>query len=69
VVRLFPEQGYGFIELAGGPELHFTRTAMIDGGFDQLMIGTMVQVTQAANDGPMGPQASFVGMLGGERRG
>lgn len=69
VVRLFPEQGYGFIELAGGPELHFTRTAMSDGGFDQLKIGTMVQVTQAASDGPMGPQASFVGTLGAERRG
>jgi ribosomal subunit interface protein len=69
VVRLFPEQGYGFIELAGGPELHFTRTAMIGGGFDQLTVGTMVQVTQAAAEGPMGPQASFVGMLGGERRG
>jgi ribosomal subunit interface protein len=69
VVRLFPEQGYGFIELAGGPELHFTRNAMTNDGFDQLKIGTMVQVTQAASDGPMGPQASFVGMLGGERRG
>jgi len=42
---------------------------MTDDGFDQLKVGTMVQVTQAANDGPMGPQASFVGMLGGERRG
>lgn len=69
VVRLFPEQGYGFIEIAGGPELHFTRTAMIGGGFDQLTVGTMVQVTQAAAEGPMGPQASFVGKLGGERRG
>ena len=69
VVRLFPEHGYGFIELAGGPELHFTRTALADGGFDQLKVGTMVQVTQAAAEGPMGPQASFVGMLGGERRG
>ena len=68
VVRLFPEQGYGFIEIAGGPELHFTRTAMISGGFDQLTVGTMVQVTQAAGEGPMGPQASFVGKLGGDRR-
>jgi ribosomal subunit interface protein len=69
VVRLFPEQGYGFIEIAGGPELHFTRNAMADRSFDQLKVGTMVQVTQAAAEGPMGPQASFVGMLGGERRG
>jgi len=68
VVRLFPEQGYGFIEIAGGPELHFTRTAMIGSGFDQLTVGTMVQVTQAVVEGPMGPQASFVGKLGGDRR-
>jgi len=68
VVRLFPDQGYGFIEIAGGPELHFTRTAMIGGGFDQLTVGTRVQVTQAVVEGPMGPQASFVGKLGGDRR-
>jgi hypothetical protein len=29
----------------------------------------MVQVTQATTDGPMGPQASSVEMLGAERRG
>ena len=69
VVRLFPEQGYGFIEIAGGPELYFTRNAMIDGGFDELKVGTMVQVTQATTEGPMGPQASSVGLLGRELRG
>ena len=42
VVRLFPEQGYGFIEIGGGPELYFTRNAMIDGSFDELKVGTMV---------------------------
>ena len=50
VVRLFPEQNYGFIEIAGGPELYFTRNAVIDGGFDQLKVGTMVQVTQATSE-------------------
>lgn len=69
VVRLVPEQDYGFIEIAGGPELHFTRSAVVDGGFDQLKVGTMVQVTRAVADGPMGPQASFVALRGGERRG
>jgi ribosomal subunit interface protein len=69
VVRLFPDEGHGFIEIAGGPELYFTRNAVVDGGFDQLKVGAMVQVTQAAGDGPMGPQASSVSMLGGERRG
>ena len=69
VVRLFPEQAYGFIEIAGGPELYFTRNAVMNGGFDQLNVGTMVQVTQATGEGPMGPQASSVEPLGGERRG
>jgi ribosomal subunit interface protein len=69
VVRLFPEQGYGFIEIAGGPELYFTRNAAIDGSFDHLEVGTMVQVTRAHGEGPMGPQASSVEARGGERRG
>jgi ribosomal subunit interface protein len=69
VVRLFPEQGYGFIEVGGGPELYFTRNAMVDSSFDELKVGTMVQVTLATGEGPMGPQASSVEMLGGERRG
>ena len=41
----------------------------MNGGFDQLKVGTMVQVTQATGEGPMGPQASSVEPLGGERRG
>jgi ribosomal subunit interface protein len=68
VVRLFPEQDHGFIEIAGGPELYFARNVVINGGFDQLKVGTMVQVTQATGEGPMGPQASSVEPLGGERR-
>lgn len=69
VVRVFPEQGYGFIEIAGGPELYFTRNAVIGGDFDDLSVGAMVQVTEATSEGPMGPQASSVEMLGVERRG
>jgi ribosome-associated translation inhibitor RaiA len=69
VVRLFPEQEHGFIEIAGGPELYFTRNVVIGGSFDQLEVGTMVQVTAASGEGPMGPQASSVEILGGERRG
>jgi cold shock CspA family protein len=60
VVRLFPDQGYGFIELRGAPELHFTRNAVVGGSFDDLAVGTLVQVTIAATEGPMGPQASAV---------
>jgi cold shock CspA family protein len=53
----------------GGPELYFTRKAVIGGSFEDLKVGTMVQVTQATGEGPMGPQASSVEMLGAEQRG
>jgi ribosomal subunit interface protein len=69
IVRLFPDQGHGFVEIAGGPELFFTRNALTGGEFDDLEVGTMVQVTQATTDGPMGPQASSIEVLGAERRG
>ena len=69
VVRLFPDQGHGFVEIAGGPELFFTRNAITGGAFDDLEVGTMVQVTRATTDGTMGPQASSVELLGAERRG
>ncbi|HET6157523.1 MAG TPA: HPF/RaiA family ribosome-associated protein [Dongiaceae bacterium] len=69
VTRLFPEQQYGFIEISGGPQLYFTRNAVIGGSFDDLKVGMMVQVTEATSEGPMGPQASSVQVLGAERRG
>jgi ribosome-associated translation inhibitor RaiA/cold shock CspA family protein len=64
VVRLFPEQGYGFIEVRDSPELYFTRNAVIGGAFDDLEVGMVVHVTRATTEGPMGPQASSVRLLG-----
>ncbi len=63
VVRLFPLQNYGFIEIANAPELYFTRNAVVSGDFDELQVGMMVQVTRATDEGPMGPQASSVRLL------
>ncbi|MBS0234899.1 MAG: HPF/RaiA family ribosome-associated protein [Proteobacteria bacterium] len=63
VVRLFPDQNYGFVEIDNAPELYFTRNAVIGGNFDELQIGMMVQVTRAADEGPMGPQASSIRLL------
>jgi cold shock CspA family protein/ribosome-associated translation inhibitor RaiA len=65
VVRLFPEQNYGFIEIAGSPDLYFTRNAVLDGSYDDLAVGAEVRVTVATTEGPMGPQASSVRPLGG----
>jgi len=63
VVRLFPEQNYGFIEIDNSPELYFTRNAVVSGDFDELQVGMVVEVTLASEEGPMGPQASSVRLL------
>lgn len=67
IVRLFPEQDYGFVEIADAADLYFTRNAVVGGSFDELEVGTLVQVTRATTEGPMGPQASSVRLLGGNR--
>lgn len=67
VVRLFPEQNYGFVQVEGSPELYFTRNAVADARFDDLEPGTLVQVTPATTEGPMGPQASSVRLLNARR--
>lgn len=64
VVRLFPEQNYGFVEVAGSPDLYFTRNAVLSGSYDDLSVGDMVRVTIATSEGPMGPQASSVRPMG-----
>ncbi len=67
IVRLFTDQNYGFVEVAGSSDLYFARDAVIGGVFDNLALGTMVDVTRAATDGPMGPQASSVKPRDGRR--
>ena len=69
VLRLFPESDYGFVEVGEGPDLYFTRNAVDDDAFGQLEVGMMVEVTRATTEGPMGPQASSVRRLGGDRAG
>jgi ribosome-associated translation inhibitor RaiA/cold shock CspA family protein len=63
IVRLFPEQNYGFVEVDGSPELYFTRNAVVGGDFDELRVGMLVHVTPATEEGPMGPQASSIRLL------
>jgi ribosome-associated translation inhibitor RaiA/cold shock CspA family protein len=63
VVRLFPEQNYGLIQIDDSPELYFTRNAVLGDNFDELQVGMMVHVTRATSEGPMGPQASSVRLL------
>jgi len=63
VVRLFPEQNYGFVEIRGSPNLYFAREVVDGEGFDGLEIGEEVRVEIAEGEGPMGPQASRVTQL------
>jgi ribosome-associated translation inhibitor RaiA/cold shock CspA family protein len=65
VVRIFPEQNYGFIEVKDSPDLYFTRDVVASGSFDAIKVGTVVHVTRSPTEGPMGPQASSVKLLGG----
>jgi hypothetical protein len=60
VVRLFPERNHGFVQVKGGADLYFTRNCVVRGSFDSLRIGALVQITRAATDGVMGPQASSI---------
>jgi ribosome-associated translation inhibitor RaiA/cold shock CspA family protein len=67
VVRLYPSQGHGFIEVRGSPDLYFTRNAVSNDGFDELEVGSLVDLTPATGEGPMGPQASSVRIRTGRR--
>jgi cold shock CspA family protein/ribosome-associated translation inhibitor RaiA len=58
VVRLFPEEDYGFIESDEGLEVYFHAHAVKKGKFSHLTPGTPVKFTQEAGD--QGPQAIWV---------
>ena len=62
VIRLFPEEGYGFIESAEGKEIYFHRNSVLNAQFDDLEIGNEVRF--AEEEGDEGPQASTVALIG-----
>ncbi len=68
ITRVFPDQRYGFVEIAGGPELYFTENTVDGIAYNDLAPGTMVVVVRADMDGPMGPQASLVQAIGPQNR-
>ena len=61
VLRLFKEDGFGFLEGADGTEVYFHRNAVLDPGFDELEVGTRVRY--AEEQGIEGPQASTVSVI------
>ena len=58
VVRLFPDEGYGFIATADGREVYFHRNAVLETSFDKLAVGAEVRFSEEL--GEKGPQASTV---------
>ena len=65
VVKLFPEEGYGFLESLEGREVYFHRNSVLQDAFDKLEIGTGVAFSEET--GEAGLQASTVRIV--DRRG
>jgi ribosomal subunit interface protein len=63
VVRLFREQGYGFIATPEGQEIYFHRNSVLNDGFGQLEVGNEVRYAVAEGEGENGPQASTVRLI------
>jgi ribosome-associated translation inhibitor RaiA len=66
IERLYPEQDYGFIETRERLNIYFHRDVVRDADFDALEIGSEVLYTLAPDEGPMGPMASSVWLLGSD---
>lgn len=62
ITKLFPIEGYGFLETPDGREIYFHRHSVLNPGFDRLEIGTEVRF--AEEEGEKGPQASSVAIVG-----
>lgn len=63
IVRLFPQEGYGFIQGADGQEIYMHRNSVTDGGFESLVPGDEVRYFVHPAEGEKGPQASTVTLL------
>lgn len=62
VLRIFPEEGFGFIAAPDGREVYFHRNAVLDPpGFEKLAVGARVRF--AEEQGLEGPQASTVSLV------
>jgi ribosomal subunit interface protein len=63
VLRIFPEEGFGFLAGEDGRELYFHRNSVLDPGFEALAVGARVRY--AEEQGFEGPQASTVSLTAG----
>lgn len=58
VVRLFRDDGYGFLMTLDGREIYFHRNSVLHDDYERLEVGTGVRFEEA--EGRNGPQASTV---------
>ena len=58
ISKLFPKEGYGFLETPGGREIYFHENSLLDGRFEHLKVGMAVRFGE--EEGEKGPQASTV---------
>jgi len=66
VAKLFPDEGYGFIETVDGSEIYFHRNSVLNNAFGKLTTG--MEVRYAEETGEKGPQASTVEIVGKEAK-
>lgn len=64
VARLFPYEGYGFIETPDGREIYFHQNSLVDADFDKLQEGQEVRYVAVEKESEKGPQASTVKLIG-----
>lgn len=60
IIKIYPDQEYGFIETPIHLNVYFHRDVVDGNAFKTLEVGNEVLYTLAAEEGPMGPQASRV---------
>ena len=61
VTKLFPQEGYGFVQTPEGQEVYFHRNSVLD-DFLELAIGSEVRFTE--EPGERGPQATSLRLVG-----
>lgn len=64
VVRLFGEEGYGFIETSEKEEVYFHENSVANRAFDKLEEGDEVRISIAPENSAEGPHASSVRPIG-----
>ncbi|HEU4477172.1 MAG TPA: HPF/RaiA family ribosome-associated protein [Pyrinomonadaceae bacterium] len=62
VSKLFPEEGYGFLETTDGTEIYFHKNSVLNDAFNRLTIGKRVKFSEES--GEKGVQASTIRAVG-----